>query len=117
MVEIPIAFLTPRFNPQVQERAEIDTGLRQALEKNQLVLYYQPQVNGAQQVTGVEALLRWLHPVKGMISPARFIPVAEENGFIITLGQWVLESACQQLSDWAKVSANCSPQHGCECQR
>ena len=59
-------------------------------------------MNGAQQVIGVEALLRWLHPVKGMISPARFIPIAEENGFIITLGQWVLESACQQLSDWGK---------------
>lgn len=95
-------FFDPEIQSQVQERAEIDTGLRQALEKNQLVLYYQPQVNGAQQVTGVEALLRWLHPVKGMISPARFIPVAEENGFIITLGQWVLENACQQLSDWAK---------------
>ena len=95
-------FFDPEIQSQVQERAEIDTGLRQALEKNQLVLYYQPQVNGAQQVTGVEALLRWLHPVKGMISPAHFIPVAEENGFIITLGQWVLESACQQLSDWAK---------------
>lgn len=95
-------FFDPEIQSQVQERAEIDTGLRQALEKNQLVLYYQPQVNGAQQVTGVEALLRWLHPVKGMISPARFIPIAEENGFIITLGQWVLESACQQLSDWAK---------------
>lgn len=95
-------FFNPLIQSQVQERAEIDAGLRQSLEKNQLVLYYQPQVNGAQQVTGVEALLRWLHPVKGMISPARFIPVAEENGFIITLGQWVLESACQQLSDWAK---------------
>ena len=95
-------FFDPLIQSQVQERAEIDAGLRQALEKNQLVLYYQPQVNGAQQVTGVEALLRWLHPVKGMISPAHFIPVAEENGFIITLGQWVLESACQQLSDWAK---------------
>ncbi|NNH01802.1 EAL domain-containing protein [Acinetobacter sp. ANC 5414] len=95
-------FFDPLIQSQVQERAEIDAGLRQSLEKNQLVLYYQPQVNGAQQVTGVEALLRWLHPVKGMISPARFIPVAEENGFIITLGQWVLESACQQLSDWAK---------------
>jgi diguanylate cyclase (GGDEF)-like protein/PAS domain S-box-containing protein len=95
-------FFDPLIQSQVQERAEIDAGLRQSLEKNQLVLYYQPQVNGAQQVIGVEALLRWLHPVKGMISPARFIPVAEENGFIITLGQWVLESACQQLSDWAK---------------
>ena len=95
-------FFDPLIQSQVQERAEIDAGLRQSLEKNQLVLYYQPQVNGAQQVTGVEALLRWLHPVKGMISPARFIPIAEENGFIITLGQWVLESACQQLSDWAK---------------
>ena len=95
-------FFDPLIQSQIQERAEIDAGLRQALEKNQLVLFYQPQVNGAQQVTGVEALLRWQHPSKGMISPARFIPVAEENGFIIPLGQWVLESACRQLSDWAK---------------
>lgn len=95
-------FFDPLIQSQVQERAEIDAGLRQALEKNQLVLFYQPQVNGARQVTGVEALLRWRHPSKGMISPARFIPVAEENGFIISLGQWVLENACQQLSEWAK---------------
>lgn len=95
-------FFDPLIQSQIQQRAEIDAGLRQALEKNQLVLYYQPQVNGAQQVTGVEALLRWQHPAKGMISPAHFIPVAEENGFIISLGQWVLESACLQLSEWAK---------------
>ena len=95
-------FFDPLIQSQVQERAEIDAGLRQALEKNQLMLYYQPQVNGAQQVTGVEALLRWQHPSQGMISPVRFIPVAEENGFIILLGQWVLERACRQLSNWAK---------------
>ena len=95
-------FFDPLIQSQIQQRAEIDAGLRQALEKNQLVLYYQPQVNGAQQVTGVEALLRWQHPAKGMISPAHFIPVAEQNGFIISLGQWVLESACLQLSEWAK---------------
>ncbi|WP_425919480.1 bifunctional diguanylate cyclase/phosphodiesterase [Acinetobacter sp. TSRC1-2] len=95
-------FFDPLIQSQVRERVEIDAGLRQALEKNQLVLYYQPQVNRAQQMTGVEALLRWQHPVKGMISPARFIPVAEDNGFIIPLGQWVLESACLQLNEWAK---------------
>lgn len=95
-------FFDPLIQSQVQKRAEIDAGLRQALEKNQLVLFYQPQVNGARQVTGVEALLRWQHPIKGMISPACFIPVAEENGFIIPLGQWVLENACLQLNDWAK---------------
>ncbi|MHA3056065.1 bifunctional diguanylate cyclase/phosphodiesterase [Acinetobacter sp. ANC 4633] len=97
-------FFDPLIQSQVQERAEIDAGLRQALEKNQLVLYYQPQVNHVQQMTGVEALLRWQHPTKGLILPARFIPVAEENGFIIPLGKWVLESACQQLSKWAKHS-------------
>ncbi|WP_419224694.1 EAL domain-containing protein [Acinetobacter sp. A2] len=95
-------FFDPRIQSQVEERAEIDAGLRQALEKNQLMLYYQPQVNGAERMIGVEALLRWRHPVKGMISPARFIPIAEENGFMISLGQWVLESACQQLGEWAK---------------
>ncbi|PVZ80391.1 bifunctional diguanylate cyclase/phosphodiesterase [Serratia sp. S1B] len=95
-------FFDPLIQSQVQERAEIDAGLRQALEKNQLVLYYQPQVNRGQQVTGVEALLRWQHPTKGIISPIVFIPIAEGNGFIIPLGKWVLETACQQLSAWSK---------------
>src|SRR5690606_30707110 len=89
---------------QVQERAEIDTGLRQALEQNQFVLYYQPQINQERELIGVESLIRWKHPSKGMISPALFIPVAEENGFIIQLGKWVLEQACQQLSVWANSS-------------
>ncbi len=95
-------FFDPLIQSQVQERAEIDAGLRQALERGQFALYYQPQVNGLYQITGVEALLRWRHPAQGMISPARFIPVAEENGLIIPLGRWILESACQQLSEWAK---------------
>lgn len=95
-------FFDPQIQSQVQQRAEIDAGLRQALDKNQLVLYYQPQVNAEQEVTGVEALLRWQHPIKGLISPAIFIPIAEENGFIIALGQWVLESACRQLNVWSK---------------
>lgn len=95
-------FFDPQIQSQVQQRADIDAGLRQALEKNQFILYYQPQVNGAKQVTGVEALLRWQHPTQGMISPARFIPVAEENGLIISLGRWVLETACRQLTVWSK---------------
>lgn len=96
-----LCFFDPRMQAQVRERSEIDAGLRIALEQQQFVLHYQPQVDGAGHVTGAEALVRWAHPEHGMISPARFIPVAEENGLILPLGHWVLETACRQLARWA----------------
>jgi EAL domain-containing protein (putative c-di-GMP-specific phosphodiesterase class I) len=69
------------------------------------LLHYQPQVNGNQQITGAEALVRWLDPKRGMVSPVEFIPVAEETGLILPLGQWVLETACAQLARWADQPA------------
>src|SRR5690606_28688262 len=96
-----IAFFDPQMQAQVRERSEIDAGLRIALEQQQFVLHYQPQVDAEGRITGAEALVRWAHPEHGMIAPARFIPVAEENGLILPLGHWVLETACRQLAHWA----------------
>ena len=96
-----IAFFDPQMQAQVRERSEIDAGLRVAVEKRQFLLHYQPQVDDRGELIGVEALVRWAHPTQGMISPARFIPVAEDNGLILPIGQWVLETACRQLTQWA----------------
>jgi diguanylate cyclase (GGDEF)-like protein/PAS domain S-box-containing protein len=82
-------------------RAELETDLRHSLQERQLLLYYQPQVNELGRLTGVEALVRWQHPRRGMVSPAQFIPLAEATGLILPLGQWVLETACRQLQQWA----------------
>src|SRR5690554_3115058 len=87
---------------QVRERSEIDAGLRIALEQDQLILLYQPQVDDDGRILGAEALVRWMHPQQGMISPGRFIPLAEQNGLILPLGNWVLLAVCRQLAHWAK---------------
>ncbi|MFC7299862.1 putative bifunctional diguanylate cyclase/phosphodiesterase [Herminiimonas aquatilis] len=86
----------------------MESDLRKALATNQLVLHFQPQVGNNGRIVGAEALLRWQHPVKGMISPADFIPLAEQTGLILPIGHWVLGTACAQLMAWAKnpVSAN-----------
>lgn len=86
---------------QAQDRMEIESALRFALERRQFELHYQPQVAGATgQIVGVEALLRWRHPTLGMVSPARFVPVAEETGLIIQIGEWVLRTATAQAMAW-----------------
>jgi len=94
------------FDPQMQEaintRVEGERELRKALESQQFELYYQIQVDDEGQPLGAEALIRWCHPERGMISPFHFIPLAEETGLILPLGQWVLDAACAQLNIWQK---------------
>ena len=96
-----LRFFDPAMQAAATARASVETDLRQALQSDQLVLYYQPVVDVEERVTGVEALVRWLHPVRGMVSPAEFIPVAEQTGLILEMGLWVLRAACQQLVHWS----------------
>jgi diguanylate cyclase (GGDEF)-like protein/PAS domain S-box-containing protein len=95
-----VCFFDPYMQTVVVERAALEAGLRNAIEQKQFLLHYQAQVDGA-CITGVEALVRWQHPQRGMVPPADFIPLAEETGLIIGLGGWVLEAACLQLARWA----------------
>ncbi|OHX20771.1 hypothetical protein BI344_14105 [Chromobacterium sphagni] len=94
---------------QMRERVELEKELRDAIAKDQLVLHYQPQIAlSTGQVVGVEALVRWQHPQKGMISPANFIPIAEQSGLILPLGRWVLQEACRQLNIWQEKTSTCA---------
>jgi diguanylate cyclase (GGDEF)-like protein/PAS domain S-box-containing protein len=93
-------FFDPSMQAIVNARVQMEAEMRQALAQQEYVLHYQPQFDGTGQVTGVEALLRWRHPQRGPVSPAEFIPLAEETGIIIPLGQWVLQTACTQLNAW-----------------
>ncbi|WP_428492291.1 putative bifunctional diguanylate cyclase/phosphodiesterase [Rhodopila sp.] len=103
----------PAMAAQAQARRELETALRKALTMDELSLVYQPQLNvSTQRVTGFEALLRWSHPTLGQVSPSTFIPVAEEIGCIVALGEWVLKTACQEATRWPaaiSVAVNVSP--------
>ncbi len=100
-----LRFFDPQMQAVVAARVALEAGLRTALAQGQFLLHYQVQVTDAGPVpghiTGAEVLVRWLHPERGMVSPAEFIPLAEETGLILPLGQWVLETACAQLALWA----------------
>lgn len=95
-----IRFFDPKMQAAVTARAGLELDLRRALEDAQFQLHYQPQMNANGQCFGVEALIRWRHPERGMVSPADFISLAEETGLILPMGQWVLEVACEQLARW-----------------
>jgi diguanylate cyclase (GGDEF)-like protein len=107
------AFYHSAMNKELNDRRQIEIDLREAIEHNQLEMYYQPIINvGRNCISGFEALARWRHPVKGMVPPALFIPVAEDCGLIVRLGEWALQEACREAVKWPgnfRVAVNLSP--------
>lgn len=92
-------FFDPKLQPMIEKKAILIERLRKAIEKNAMTLYYQPQIR-EQNIIGVEALIRWYDPKEGMISPGKFIPIAEESGLIVQLGEWVIREAVRQSTIW-----------------
>jgi diguanylate cyclase (GGDEF)-like protein/PAS domain S-box-containing protein len=96
-------FFSAEMNARAQERLSVENYLRLALRRNELVIHYQPRMNVATgELVGVEALIRWLHPRRGLLPPGKFIEVAEDSGLIVPIGEWVLEQACAQIADWQR---------------
>ena len=106
-------FFEPSMEAQIKERVQLEADLRQAIAAGQLEVHYQPLVSlQTNAITGCEALLRWRHPARGYISPAEFVPLAEERGLIVEIGEWVLRTACAEAATWPcdiKVAVNVSP--------
>ncbi len=107
------SFFEPELDTRMENRRALERDLRQALLRDELRLHYQPLVDGRTgKVTSYEALIRWQHPTRGMVSPADFIPMAEESGLIVPIGEWVVRTACEEAATWAdevKVAVNLSP--------
>ena len=95
-----LRFYDPQMQATVNARAELELDMRQGMRQGQFTLFYQAQTDG-KRIIGCEALLRWRHPQRGFVSPADFIPLAEETGLILPLGQWVIQTACEQIAAWA----------------
>ena len=94
-------FFTASMNEVVRERHQLESDLHLAIERGEFFLHYQPQIEANRHPIGAEALVRWQHPTRGMVSPLKFVPLAEETGLILPIGRWVLETACQQIRRWA----------------
>jgi len=112
-----VRFFNPQMQSAIEARAAMEAALRSGLSEGHFTLYYQPQFDAGGCLTGAEALLRWMPPGRSMVSPAEFIPIAEDNGLIIPIGLWVLQTACEQLRAWSghehtrglMISVNVSP--------
>jgi diguanylate cyclase (GGDEF)-like protein/PAS domain S-box-containing protein len=100
-----LRFFDPQVQATMEKRLLLEADLSIAIAEQQFVLHYQPQVLETEQITGAEALIRWQHPERGMVSPLEFISLAEDTGLILKLGRWVLNEACAQLAKWATQSA------------
>lgn len=99
-----LRFFDPEMQSMAAQRFALQHELREALQQQQFKLFYQPQTDTTGHVIGAEALIRWLHPQRGMVSPLEFISLAEDSGLIVPLGNWILETACQQIVQWGKES-------------
>ena len=103
-----VRFFDPDMQAVLEARTTIESDLHHALAERQFSLYYQAQIDDAGRILGAEALVRWIHPQRGMVSPAQFIPIAEESSLILDIGHWVLETACRQLALWDNDEQKCN---------
>ena len=98
-------FFDPTMQTALNERAALEADLHVALDHQQFELYYQPQIGSNHQIIGAEALLRWMHPTRGVVQPGEFIAMAEDTGLIVPIGMWVLDAACAQVNAWSGATA------------